>query len=191
MLRNIKNLFEYEKEEQNHYKPVRVNNFWSKNYIECKSNGDKNRILSVAENLDKVGPYLRDIINDLKQSDTWQIQLAITINFISSKDDNDEDHVMHSKRDDIEIMISDEADEVIKKLFDSLKNRYQNYLQPMRGSEFAFDNVQLLYYKCHKINLNCGGSYIDSSDWIENKKATINPINKKDNKCFQYTVKWR
>ena len=32
-----------------------------------------------------------------------------------------------------------------------------------------------------------GGSYIDS-DWIKNKKATINPINKKGNKCFQYGV---
>ena len=46
----------------------------------------------------------------------------------------------------------------------------------------------MLYYKCHKINLNRGGLYIDSSDWIKNKKATINPINKNDNKCFQYTV---
>ena len=33
-----------------------------------------------------------------------------------------------------------------------------------------------------------GGSYIDSSDWIKNKKATINPIDKKDNKWFQYAV---
>ena len=58
----------------------------------------------------------------------------------------------------------------------------------MRGSEFVFDYVQLLYYKCHKINLNCGGSYIDSPNWIKKKKATINLINKKDNKCFQYAV---
>ena len=36
---------------------------------------------------------------------------------------------MHSKSDNIEIMISDEVDEVIKKLFDSLKNKYQNNLQ--------------------------------------------------------------
>ena len=36
---------------------------------------------------------------------------------------------MHSKSDNIEIMISDEADEVIKGLFDSLKNRYQNNLE--------------------------------------------------------------
>ena len=45
----------------------------------------------------------------------------------------------------------------------------------MRGSEFVFDYVKLLYYKCHKKNLN------------KNKKAIINPINKKD-KCFQYAI---
>ena len=58
----------------------------------------------------------------------------------------------------------------------------------MKGSEFVFDYVQLLYYKCLKINLNRGGSYIDSPVWIKNKEATINPINKKDNKCFQQAV---
>ena len=53
---------------------------------------------------------------------------------------------MHSKSDDTEIMISDEADEITKKLFDSLKIRYQNSLQSIRGSEFVFDYLQLLYY---------------------------------------------
>ena len=58
----------------------------------------------------------------------------------------------------------------------------------MRGSDFVFDYVHLLYYKYHKINPNCCRSFIDSLDWIKNKKATINPINKKYNKCFQYAV---
>ena len=53
----------------------------------------------------------------------------------------------------------------------------------MRGSEFAFDNVDSLYYKLHR-----GGSYIDSLEWLKDKKATINPQNKKDNRCFQYAV---
>ena len=48
-------------------------------------------------------------------------------NFISSRD-NDKEHVMHSKSDNIEIMISNEGDEVIEEPFDSLKNRYQNNL---------------------------------------------------------------
>ena len=126
ILRNIKNLFKYEIEEENYYKPVRVNNFWSNNYIEYKSKCAKNRIPSVEEYLGKIRTYLRDIINDLKQYDTWKIQLTITINFISSKDDNDEQRVMHSKSNNIEIMISDEEDEIIKKRFDSPKNRYKN-----------------------------------------------------------------
>ena len=33
--------FEYEKKEEHYYKPVRVSNSWSYNYIECKSNDDK------------------------------------------------------------------------------------------------------------------------------------------------------
>ena len=57
-----------------------------------------------------------------------------------------------SKSDNIEIMINDEADEVTKELFDSLKNRSLNNLESMKGGEFVPDYVNLLYYKCHKIN---------------------------------------
>ena len=55
---------------------------------------------------------------------------------------------MHPKSDNIEIMISDEADEIIEELLDSLKNRYQNNLESMRDGEFVFDYVHLLCYKC-------------------------------------------
>ena len=106
--------------------------------MNTKSNSDKNRTLSVEEYLNKIRPYLRDIVNDLKQSDTWSVQLTIKINFISSEDDNDEDCVMHLKSDYIKIMSSDEADEIIKKLFDLLANRSQNNLELMRSSEFVF-----------------------------------------------------
>ena len=57
---------------------------------------------------------------------------------------------MHSKSDN----------EVIKVPFDSLKNRYQNNLELMKDSEYVFDYVQLLYYKCHEINPIRSGSYI-------------------------------
>ena len=40
----------------------------------------------------------------------------------------------------------------------------------MRGSEFVFDYVHLMYYKCHKINLKRVGWFIDSPDWIKIKK---------------------
>ena len=58
----------------------------------------------------------------------------------------------------------------------------------MKGSEFVFDYVDLLYCKYHKLSLKRGGSYTDSPDWIKIQNATINPINGKNNKCSQYTV---
>ena len=79
---------------------------------------------------------------------------------------------MHLKSDNIGIMINNEADEVIKELFDSLKKRYQNKLEEsMKGSEC----LRLCSFVINvKINLNRGGSYVDSPDWIKNEKATIN-----------------
>ena len=74
---------------------------------------------------------------------------------------------MHLKSDNIEIMINDEAYEVVEKLFESIKNKYQNNLELMGGSEFVFKYVHLLHYKCHKINLSRHRSYIDSPDWIK------------------------
>ena len=75
---------------------------------------------SVKEYLNKIRPYLKDIIKNLKKSDTSKFELAMTNNFISSVD-IDKEHVMHSKSDNVEIMINDEADEIIKTLFDSQK----------------------------------------------------------------------
>ena len=69
VFRNIKHLFRFKKEEKNYYKPVRVKNVWSNDYIEYKSNGDK-KVLSVEEHLNVTRLYLKVIINNLKISDT-------------------------------------------------------------------------------------------------------------------------
>ena len=57
----------------------------------------------------------------------------------------------------------------------------------MRGSEFVPGSIDLLYFHLQKIGLKRGGSYIDSPEWLKNKKATINLQNNDDN-CFQYAV---
>ena len=81
-----------------------------------KSNDDKNKHLSLKQYLNKIKPYLKDIIIDLQKSSTWKIQLIVAINFISTKD-NDKEQVMHSKSHNIEIMIYDNVNEVIKEIF--------------------------------------------------------------------------
>ena len=100
----------------------------------------------------------------------------------------DEEHVMHSKNDNIEFMPYDNVNEVANELLESLLSRYQIGLETsMSGSDFIFDSVELLYYKFYEINFKRGGSFIDYPDWIKKKKATIIPTNV-DDKCFQYAV---
>ena len=82
---------------------------------------------------------------------------------------------MHNifKSDSKEIMIKNKADEVVEKLFRSLLNGYKINLETlMRGSDSIFDYVHWLYYKCHQVNLNGGGSYTDSPDWIKKQKRS-------------------
>ena len=74
---------------------------------------------------------------------------------------------MHSKSDNIEIMINYQEDETIKAHFDFLKNKYQNHLESIKGSESVFNYVRVLYYKCHKMNPNPGGLNLDFPDWIK------------------------
>ena len=64
---------------------------------------------------------------------------------MSSKD-NDNERIMHSQSDNIEIMINYKADEVIEELFQSLLSRYQIGLETsMKGSDLVFDCVHFLY----------------------------------------------
>lgn len=86
-----------------------VGSFSSKSYSEYESKGDGNKILSTEEYLYEIRPYLKDTINDLKNSDSL---LAMAFKFISSKDNNEE-RIMLFKNDDIDIVINDKAGEAI------------------------------------------------------------------------------
>ena len=64
IVRDISNLFEQGKDQL-----LRVGNFWDKNYIQYESNGNGNKTLSIEKHLNKIRPYLKSIIDDLRKSD--------------------------------------------------------------------------------------------------------------------------
>ena len=107
MIRDTRTLFE-EEDDDEYYKLKRVNNFRNNSYIEYESSGDRNKNLLLEEYLNKIKPFQRDIIIDLQYSDTWEIQLTITIKFISSKV-AEEERVMHSKSDNIKLTFDNDA----------------------------------------------------------------------------------
>ena len=135
-----------------------------------------------------IKPYLKELINDHKNKGEWKIQLTAQINFISLRPGSDETRVMHTKSINEEFMNGSDTDEIVKELFKSFLQRHQENLQEkMKGSDFAFDGVNHLYYNFNKISISRGGSYIDSPKWLKDKKSTVNQKNN-DNKCFQYAV---
>ena len=113
------------------------------------------------------------------------MQLSAEINFISLKPGSDETRVMYTRSDNEEFMSSDDTNEIIKLLFESFLQRFEENLQnKMRGLEFEFDGTNFFYYDFNKTSIYRGGTYIDSPKWLKNKKSTINPKNN-DDKCFQ------
>ena len=78
------------------------------------------------------------MINDHKAQGKCKIQLTIAINFMSSKDSN-EMCTLHSKSNNLEILMHNETDEFIKETFESHLQKYKKgFEKSMKGSEFVF-----------------------------------------------------
>ena len=168
--------------EEDYYEQIIVKTAFDGNYIQYESKGDKEKNLSLKRYLKMFKPYLSDLINNHKThglvryhsggkswpektSSEWKIQLTMAINFISSKD-SDETRTMHTKSNDVEIIIGSETNEIIMELF---KSFLQKYKESMRGTEFVYDSIDVLYYDLNKVSLSRGGSYIDSPKWVKTK----------------------
>ena len=160
-----------------------------------------------------IRPYLRDLINEQvptmelnnnnnnnnnsknsnNNSDSdcaeWKIQLTMQNTCISTRS-LEETHTIYTKSEPVEIFMGSNTEDVIDRLFNTLLQRFQRAQETSndRGSEFIPDSVELLYYHFQRTDIRRAESYIMSPDWIASKKATINPKNEKDNKCFQWSI---
>ena len=177
--------------DDDYYKPILVKSSFKENYKYYESRGDKDKKLSVKQYLYKIMPYLSDLINENKaienNSNEWKIQINMHVNFVSSNDTG-EIRTIFVWSDNEEIRLGNETDDIIKRLINSFLTNYQKEEIILRnGSNFVFESVDLLSYHIHRTSLRRGKSYVKSSEWLINKRATINPKNK-DHKCFQYSI---
>ena len=186
-------------------------------YMEYTSNGDRYENLLPEEYLNLMRPYLTDLINkhittmelnnnnnsdnnnnnnnnnDNNNNNTdrgeWKIQLTMINSCISTKSFKDK-HTIYLKSEQVEIYMGSDTENVIDTLFNTLLQNFQCAQETSneRRSEFIPDSVEILEYEFHKIGIIRAESYIITPDWIASKKATINPKNEKDNKCFQWSI---
>ena len=113
-----------------------------------------------------IRPYLDDIINDHKTQGNWKIyspnliigyktqgEWKIKSSMIISSKDSNEIRTLHTKSNNIEVMMGNETAEITEELFEYPLQKYQEGLEEkMRGSEFVFDSDGLLHYNLHKKN---------------------------------------
>ena len=105
-----------------YYEPREVKSAFDGSYVFYESNGDKDSKLSIDEYFNIIRPYLRDMIDKAKGE--WKIQLTMRVIFVSFIDAN-ETREIHTKSDNITIMIGIETEDVINDFFNTFCKRYQ------------------------------------------------------------------
>ena len=124
---------------------------------EHESKIDKDKSLSAKKYLNKIRPHLSDTINDhktegklkvhsgnkvidCKTQGEWKIQSTMSINFMFSKD-SEGTRTMHTKSHNVQIMIDNETNDIIKELFKSLLHRYEDFpAQQKHWKKFKLNN---------------------------------------------------
>ena len=111
-IRDMENLFD-EASEEDYYKPILVKSSFKGNYKYYESRGDKEKRLSVKQYLNKITPYLYDLINDHRIARrVWKIQINMHVNFISSRDTG-ETHIYYVSSDNVSITQGHDTNDII------------------------------------------------------------------------------
>ena len=97
--------------------------------------------VSIGKYLERIRPYLSNMIGELTKSGKQEIQLPMTIYFISSNG-NDDKQLMYLKSDNIKITIDSVTEEIIKELFQLLLTQYQSSLEESRKGMILSSNVK-------------------------------------------------
>ena len=116
--------------------------------------------LSIEQYFKVIRPYLEILKKD---SNEWKIQLIISNNFVSSLDNNDGQKI-YTQSDNVPIIIGTGVKGVINKLYESLLDKNQKFIQGMGGSHFSHGGIVKRCYKLHKTSLKSGERYIKTLD---------------------------
>ena len=173
-IRDLDLLFE-EIDGNDYYKPILAKSYNKESYKEYESRGDKNKELPIEKYLNKIIPYLKELINNHKDigndSKKWKIQLNARIRNVSL-DDKMDIRSFYVWNENEEIRLGNDTDDIAESLINSFLDNYQKEQEVSREkSNLVFESVDLMSYKFHKTSLKRGSSYIKSPKWIADKKS--------------------
>ena len=103
-----------------------------------KYRSESSQNLTIEQYLQKIRSYLHGIINNFNISNERKVQITNKLEFMSSKDTNEKSE-MYITTSNLEKMIGEDTNKIIKEYFDSVLHIYQDDLKTIKGSEFMFD----------------------------------------------------
>ena len=126
-IRDIENVFD-NIDDNDYYKPILINSSFDENYKFYETKDNKDKKISIEQYLDMIKPYLSGLINESKAIEDnfneWEIQINMLVSFVSSNDTR-EIRIIFVLSDNEEIWLSNETDDIVKRLINSFLNKYQ------------------------------------------------------------------
>ena len=157
-------------------------------FSEYEMNGSTN-ILTFKEYLDKIYLPLKNKLQEIKKPSLTEKKILLRSLVVFKKINNEfEIFIKYIDSSGIPLRYGDNVSEFVRNLYDSLLVEYEKSESSLKGINFVFNSVDLSYLQVVKTSLKRGGSYIEAPEWIDKKKAIINPKNLNDNKCFAYSI---
>ena len=133
-----------------YYKPILAKQSFDNNYRFYICRGDKNKELSLKQFINKVIPYLGDLINK-KKDNNQKIQLDVGIS-MGYNINSEKKYTIYIKSKNIESFPGNDVNDIIKELTDSLFENYEERLQILNnGSDFVYESVETLGIHFHAI----------------------------------------
>ena len=169
-----------------YYAPALTSLLFDGGYRRYHFRGDKLRNISVKSYLDRIIPYLKMLIDESKVYEQ-KIQLDLGFNMVHISDSRR--ITDFSRSDNIICISSSNTNEIIEQLLTSLHEKFDDELVLSReSSSFVYESVQERNIHFHKIDPCRGALFIDTLEWLKNKKATINQQNTNNAYCFMYSI---
>ena len=182
---------EKEHDEEESFNPIELEQAFGRAYRSYTINGRSG--MDVDSFFDWIRQNLINLMNrKLTDLGSAMVQMTVWIRFIQALED-DFGNVIESDRVRLpfnsrmtEIHQGSDLNEIVNEMFTHMQTQIEN--PALTNSRLVFDEVLFIEINFYQLNLTRGSSYIPLPNWIENKKAVINPRNENDEECFRWAV---
>ena len=159
--------------------PKLIEGAFGGNYSKYRIEGIKG--MDVPTFFSKIKASIGNVLRKETSQRAIRVQTTTWLRF--EKEDEYVDKAFNSRMTPV-YMLSD-IDSIVQGMINHMAQQVDN--PKLRDSKFVFDSILCTDINIHRLNLTRGSSYISLPDWLEKKKAIINPKNK-DNECFKWAV---